>query len=63
MCKPGKSQKEGQEDLGDPKTLGGELHSTALLPLSGPAGLPAGSFLAIVSDKHLESSGYDKHLE
>ena len=40
----GKSQKEGQEDQGALKQLGGS--SLFLLPLPGPPGLPSGSSLA-----------------
>ena len=40
--RPGKSQKEGQEDQGTLKALGPPL---ALLPLPGPPGLSSGSSL------------------
>ena len=43
--RPGKSQKEGQEDQGTLKALGGGS-TLALLPLPGPPVLPFGSSLA-----------------
>ena len=42
--RPGKSQKEGQEDKGEVKELGGT--PLGLLGSPGPPGLPSGSSLA-----------------